>query len=539
MPKDASAILDQCPSLPTAPAIALEVLRLSQKDDVDLREIADVISCDAALSGRILSAANSAYYGLPGRIATVGQAVIVLGLSGVKTLALGFSLAESISSAALAMDDLQAFWRRSLHFAGAARTFADRKMPALREEAFTAGLLADVGSLAMSQAFGSQYADFCISTDRTHADIIPHEQQRFELDHQQISRAITESWRLPQLLAVPIAHHHDPQNVGGHDSTIVDLAHVLHAANLCADVLCGAASADMVRQFEAAVKDYLGLDSDGCRVLLENLQREVQEVAGVLDIEIPESTSYGQIIQRANRELARLSLQTQQQARQAECTHKEAASRLEALEKSNRQLVRKANTDPLTGVYNRRFMEGFIECEIARAARFRRPLSMLFIDIDNFKAINDTHGHLAGDAMLRQLANLLAAATRDVDCLCRYGGEEFMLTLLETDLQAASHLAEKLRRLVAAWKFQHDGLQGGRHMTISIGVATMNPNRPIDKDLLIQMADESLYAAKRDGRNCVCALRKRVSPLLSEGSQEEPIAPSAWRDQRVQPPAPA
>jgi diguanylate cyclase (GGDEF)-like protein len=517
MPKTPADIVARCQSLPTIPAIALEVLRLSREENIDLKEIAGVIARDVALSGRILSVVNSAYYGLPRKVSTIGQAVVMLGMASVKTLALGFSLADSLKAKGKSDADLPAFWRHSLHMAVAARTFAACKIPILREEAFTAGLLADVGAIAMRETFKDQYADLSIAPGRCHADVVPTEQQRFGVDHQQLSFAMAEAWHLPELLALPIGSHHDSVVPEGGDTMVAGLTHVLQVANLCADVFCSNAQGEQVQVFEAAVSDRLGLDSETCRSLIVNLHADIQEVAKVLDIQIPESLSYAQIVQQANQELTRLNLQAHQRMHEAEQSRREVSERLEVLEESNRQLTQKANTDPLTGVYNRRFMEGFVEREIARAARFRRPLSVLFIDVDHFKQINDTHGHLVGDAILKQLAKLFGAATRDVDCLCRYGGEEFMLTLLETELWGASQLAEKIRRLVAAWKFKVDGQETIYHITVSIGVASMNPSRPVDKDLLIQMADESAYAAKRDGRNCVCALRKRVSPV-AEGA---------------------
>ncbi|MBN2584396.1 MAG: HDOD domain-containing protein [Planctomycetes bacterium] len=522
MSKTPAEIVAQCQSLPTIPAIALEVLRLSREENIDLKEIADVIARDVALSSRILSVVNSAYYGLPRKVSTIGQAVVMLGMASVKTLALGFSLADNISAKGVVIGDLQSFWRRSLHMAVAARTFADKKIPILREEAFTAGLLADVGTMAMCEAFNHSYSDLRIATGRSHANVVSSEQEQFEVNHQQLSLAMAEAWHLPELLTLPIGHHHDPDHVDNPDKMITDLTAVLYVANLCADAFCCDAQGEHVEAFEAAAEKWLGLESAACRSLIENLHSDILEVAKVLDIQIPESLSYGQIVQQANQELTRLNLQAQQRMHEAERSQREASEKLEVLEESNRQLAQKANTDPLTGVYNRRFMEGFVEREIARAARFRRPLSVLFIDVDHFKRINDTHGHLVGDAILRQLAKLLGAATRDVDCLCRYGGEEFMLTLLETELWGASQLAEKIRRLVAAWKFKVDGHDTTYHVTVSIGVASMNPSRPVDKDLLIQMADESAYAAKRDGRNCVCALRKRVSPLAEGADAKAP-----------------
>ena len=197
-------------------------------------------------------------------------------------------------------------------------------------------------------------------------------------------------------------------------------------------------------------------------------------------------------------------------------------NRLQELEESNRQLAQKVNHDALTGVYNRRFMEAFLEREIARGSRFRRPLALLFVDIDYFKPINDTHGHQAGDEVLTQVGRILRASIRDSDCVCRYGGEEFVIILPETDLWGGTQLAEKIRKLIADWKFSCQGLEKDLRITVSIGVAAMNPNRPLEKEMLIQMADQSVYTAKSEGRNCVCALRKRVTPLDETAPKPNP-----------------
>ena len=512
MKEQAQKVVASCSNLPTVPGVALEVLRLSRDEDADLRQIAKVIERDVALSGRLLKVVNSSFYGLRRKVSTISQAVVMLGLASVKTLALGFSLADGISGKGLTAMDLPFFWRRSLYFAVAARTFAERRIPVLREEAFVAGLLADIGTLAMGEAFGGAYRTFCLSSEQTHVGIVEEEQRQFSTDHQEVAACMTRSWHLPELLTIPVGHHHDPVMCGDVDQMVAHLGGVIFAANLCAETFCGQHSKSNIDQFEQAAKKYLGADSAACQELLENLNHDAEEVAGLLDIDIPESIGYAEIVQQANEELTRLSLQSQQQAQQMEQHTRQTESRLHELEEANRLLAQNANCDPLTGIYNRRFLEGFLEREIARAQRFKRPLSILFIDVDHFKTINDTFGHQVGDAVLQQIGQLLKAGTREVDCLCRYGGEEFVLSLLETDLLGAKQVAEKVRRLVAAWKFKRPGVEDEFHVTVSIGVATMSQNRPIDKDVLVQMADESAYAAKSEGRNCVCALRKRVSP---------------------------
>jgi diguanylate cyclase (GGDEF)-like protein len=163
------------------------------------------------------------------------------------------------------------------------------------------------------------------------------------------------------------------------------------------------------------------------------------------------------------------------------------------------ELVYLASTDPLTGSANRRSFVEKSEIEIARAQRYDRPLSLLMLDVDRFKAINDTYGHAAGDAVLRAIGDTLRANLRTTDILGRIGGEEFAILLVETTLPSAALLAEKLRLQLAALVIRH-----GAHelrFTASFGVAPLGAGL----DDALRVADELLYEAKRAGRNRIAA----------------------------------
>lgn len=157
--------------------------------------------------------------------------------------------------------------------------------------------------------------------------------------------------------------------------------------------------------------------------------------------------------------------------------------------------------DPLTGLLNRRFLEEEVVKEIARAERYRSPLSFLIVDIDHFKKINDRYGHKMGDLALCHLAALLAEKIRESDCLARFGGEEFVLILPDTGTEQARMLAEKLRQQVENHPLQ---ITGGSHrrLTISIGISNY-PQNGTDWDELFKAADRALYRAKEEGRNRV------------------------------------
>jgi diguanylate cyclase (GGDEF)-like protein len=165
--------------------------------------------------------------------------------------------------------------------------------------------------------------------------------------------------------------------------------------------------------------------------------------------------------------------------------------------------------DPMTGVYNRRKLEQEIASEIVRAVRYKRPLSMLMLDIDHFKRVNDTLGHLAGDEVIRHVAKLAATSLRKSDLVGRYGGEEFGILLPEVAGDGALIVAERIRSSVAASPASFDGRSVP--VTISLGAAQLRMDGSSTSNLVAE-ADEALYASKKSGRNRVTLCQPTQQP---------------------------
>ena len=167
------------------------------------------------------------------------------------------------------------------------------------------------------------------------------------------------------------------------------------------------------------------------------------------------------------------------------------------LKKLNAALAEASRTDVLTGLLNRRGMSASLNAELARSARTQAPLSALLLDLDQFKAINDTYGHELGDCVLERVASLLKSSLRDYDAVARWGGEEFLVLLPGTGLEAAWSVAEKLRSLVEGMPVERDGLN--LSVTLCVGVAQWRTGESLAS--LLRRADDACYAAKRQGRN--------------------------------------
>lgn len=175
-----------------------------------------------------------------------------------------------------------------------------------------------------------------------------------------------------------------------------------------------------------------------------------------------------------------------------------------------RELEALSVTDDLTRLYNHRAMQQRLKDEFMRAQRYNEPLSILMIDVDHFKAVNDEHGHLFGDFTLQQLAKLLNKCVREIDIVARYGGEEFMVILPQTHFSGSLAVADRIWRTVGG----HPFVRGDRcsRVTVSIGISFFPNKNVATVEQLVQFADQALYQAKNEGRNRIC-LHQHLSYL--------------------------
>lgn len=177
-----------------------------------------------------------------------------------------------------------------------------------------------------------------------------------------------------------------------------------------------------------------------------------------------------------------------------------------ALKEANQILEQLANIDGLTQVANRHHFEAKLIYSWQTSAQFQYPLSLILADIDYFKRFNDTYGHQAGDVCLRKIAEAInRAARRAADVVARYGGEEFAVILLNTDLEGANFVARAIQREVAYLQIKHERSKVADYVTLSLGIATLVPSQTDTPTVLVEMADQAMYEAKKEGRNCIVA----------------------------------
>jgi diguanylate cyclase (GGDEF)-like protein len=398
---------------------------------------------------------------------------------------LGFTLVMTLNKVKGKSFRHVAYWKRSIFAATAARTIAGRISLVQQEEAFLAALLKDIGILVLAQVLGDQYGEIFASA-KTHQDLPAIETQALKMTHADVGGMLAEQWRLPPMLATPIAFHHNPERVT--DPQLRKVTELVRLSGRCADVFVDDEPAQAIALVRQSCMELYQMSAADADALLAEIGSRTKDVASLFDINIGSALEYEAVLKKANEALVVITLQSQQQA--------------STLQHQNKQLMRQATTDGLTGLSNRALFDVFLSEHFLDASRRGRPLSLLMLDVDNFKRVNDEYGHQAGDEVLRALGKLLRAAAKPTDLPARYGGEELAVVLPGVGRAAAAALAETIRRAVAAREVKCNKLS--IPITASIGVATLEPGGPFrDVAHLLKAADMAVYAAKRAGRNCV------------------------------------
>lgn len=650
--------------LPSPKGVALAIIKLIQRESSSIDDLARVVKTDPAFVGRLIKAANSRTAHGRRAVASVHEALMVLGLPAVRTLALGFSLLSNYRGGACKSFDYERYWSGCLVYGIAMQAITQRTRIAAAEETFCLGLLARVGELALATLYPDDYERVLRQMlEFRDVSLAQLEQKMFAMDHRQLTSAMLSDWGMPRIFHETAYFAEAPEESGYADgSREFVVVQSLHLAAYIAEVctaapperpnlmkrlfeigghlsfdrgavteLCDhvvgewqawgqllALQADEVPSFnELAIRgeelaarradlpevtvafnagvtetevqvsaaDSSALGSPPMRVLIveddasmRGVVRNVLETVGhrvmeagdgrtgmeialefqpqlmIVDWVMPEmsgleltralrQTKIGRAIYilimtslddddrlieafengvddfmnkpinprvlaarlRAGQRVIRLQ---QEVDRDREEIRRFAAE----LAVSNRRLQEVALTDALTGFPNRRYAMDRIQQEWLVSSRTRRALSVMVIDVDQFKHYNDSHGHDVGDAVLRRVAAVVKGALRAQDVVARTGGDEFLVICPDTNLDAALACAERVRFAVENARTPLNGIS--LRISLSIGVASRD-GQMSEPDALIKRADQALYLAKDKGRNRVMSVQvSRPGPVV-------------------------
>lgn len=492
MPPELTAVLALCRNLPSPPGIALRIIELAQDPEADLAAAADIIAIDMALSARMLRIANSPLYASRRRVENLGQALTLLGLNATMSLALGFTVTQGLVAGGGSGQDLrERAWRRSILSALAASQLGQARGLRRLEELMLAGLLQDIGILALAQAHPDAYLPL-LRESPDNAALLDGERRLLHCTHADVGALMADEWGLPKYLASAIACSEDPALSDDPFKACVQLSGTV--ADIWLDADPDAARERALERVHARLQ----LDSARFDKVLAGIGEALPTIASLFEASLSTPVRVQQLIDHA-RELA--TLRTLREMQDAE----QARRRADESEARARRLTEQAHRDALTGVLNRRQMETVLEQEFLRATRHGWPLSVAFIDLDDFKKINDAHGHLTGDDVLRTFAAALQGQLRASDTVARFGGEEFVALLPNTTETVALDVIRRVLARIAATPMAMLE-QGPLHVTFSAGIATQGGHERFDDvQSLLRAADDVLYRSKNLGRNRVIA----------------------------------
>lgn len=506
--------LEQLSQLPILPTVAVEILRCTSRTDFQIEELTRLIQTDPTLTVKVLSAANSARYNSGRPIGDLNRAAMSLGKRVTGSLALSLSLAAVMSKPGPESNRLAEYWRKSLALALSAKTLAERYGGCQINEAFTVGLMCRVGDLALIRHARQEFEECLLEVAGTSASRGEVEERRLGLTSHALSRRLFEHWQLPEAFCRALDLDVDFPSPGG-GASVGPLAEFIHVAGRAADFLTSSRRGKALIQLHEAYRRLSDNLDEDVEWLVQSVSQQLEANAPLFSLpQAEQHASAAQLLAEATQQLTRLILEP-------EAGERGGAAELQRLTTENQELHRRidklhheSSTDPLTGLHNRRFLHQQMQLQIAQAQRDQRWLGMLLGDIDRFKSINDTHGHLVGDQVLQTVAATLQQSIRGGDVLARFGGEEFAVLTTSQSLPQLVTMAERLRTMVQNTPVTM--ATGELSVTISIGAVLAKSTGEVSavESRLLGEADRCLYEAKAAGRNRVVG--RQLETLSSE-----------------------
>ncbi len=491
----AEYILDTTPDLPTLPTVATLALEIALDDSSSASDLAEIVGHDPSLAAKILKVANSAAFTPRGRISALPHAVTFLGFTTVRNLILGVSVFDTCCQGPQGALDHTPFWLHSVACATLVHRLVRRSSRHDVEEYFVSGLLHDIGKVVMALHSPETFRSLLARCRDTGTSTTEVEMDLFGVSHPEVGAALAHRWRLPDVLRDAIGRHHDlPSNSD---------PHALPVCVNVADLACWGQGLSSVPTHGCVpslnVPEAVGFDPKQLEHEAQAVSREVAAIAEAFGLRRYDIARHMRALQAANRRLSHVNVGLMQTVYKSADEREQLRIERDELRLQTEALGRLSTTDALTGLRNRRHFDELVSFLLDKHQRDAQPLSVIFLDLDNFKRLNDRHGHMAGDDALVRVAELLRRTIRSTDAISRVGGDEFAILLDGADETRARKAAARIgREVVRLWRVA----PYLRELTISLGVAELREGESAAE--LVQRADQAMYDAKRSGGNRLC-----------------------------------
>lgn len=479
-----------CRDLPSLPAVASRVVELTQQDQVSFKELAETIQNDQALAAKILRTVNSSLFGLRKRCSSINQAIVMLGLSAVKSLALGFSLVGAIKDSAGENFDMADYWRRALYTGVAAKNVAALAGVPNQEECFLGGLLQDMGMVALHKALGKPYLVALAQAGGEHRRVASCELDAFQVQHPDIGALLAQRWKLPEELVMPIKYHERPTAAPAEHAGI---CRAVGLGNIAAELMVAEEPGPVLGRFYEKAEQWFAIERDKADEVLKAIGVATKEVARYLAVPTGGVANTAEVLERAREQLAQITLPEPVLDQVPSPPGKQGDG----------------SCDELTGVASRRRFDQTLVAAFEQARAGTAVASVAIFDVDGLGAANKACGDYAGDNVLVVVAGRLQRSLAPVRGLvARLDGDRFGLILPRVNRSEAVKICESARLYVGAEPVKLVATRAGSlpevHVTMSAGLVhldTQMAQRFEDAGEVVEVAGKALAAAKRAGRN--------------------------------------
>lgn len=487
--------------LPTNAAVAVKLVQLSKCQDAEPVEYSRVIMGDASLSSKLLALANSPWFGVRNRITKVHSAINLLGVQTVRTMAISYCLTGLHHALRLSPDESRLFWTSSLCKAVAARAIARHRDPSAAEEAFCCGLFQDFALPIMFVVARQTMDGFLRDRSMNIAARLVQERTLFDSDHAELAEKLATRLELPQMFIHAVAGHHrlDVLEKRIENPALVDAIQVAallpHIPDYWQD-----ADAQELRSLLTRLRPDTTPEA-----VMEEIQWEFDQIYRYFEQGQTTQMQLTEMLTDATHENAVDTTLLIGQAHQLTIEKITTGEQIQQMTRAQEELETALKTDSLTGASTR---DAILTtgAKILREAAPTNGSAVLFLDLDRFKGLNDTHGHAAGDQLLQHFVRRIRSSIRRTDHIGRIGGDEFMVVLADCTQAGATIVAQKIIDSLARSPLTLAS-NAIVPITTSIGAAWLAPDDVISLEAAMRCADRLMYQAKSAGRNQCCAGR--------------------------------
>ncbi|MFT3684153.1 MAG: HDOD domain-containing protein [Phycisphaerales bacterium] len=477
----------KCDRLPSMPAVAMRVIELTSSNRSSMREIAEVITNDQGLSGKVLKTVNSSFYGLSKPCTTINQSIVMLGLNAVKTLALGFALVGSLTRSNRVGFDYKSYWRRGLLTGVAAKCIAAETRIGHDEECFLAGLLQDVGMVALYEALGEEYGLILDSAGDDHRQLAKIELSDLEMTHADLGAMLAARWKLPPELAMPIKFHERPTAA---PQEYLEICQAVGLGNIAADVLNAAEAGVVLKKYYSRAQEWFSLSPMQADAVMNKISAGAKEIAKLLEVDAGAFADPESIRKQANEQLLAVTVPFGPGG------------------VTDAPLTGAEDIDAVTMLPSRRILNQNVIATVEQFQAGGGPFSMGLFSVDQFAELELQQGTEYADELLSQLAGILRTTVEPYNAVCfSYARGSFAVLMGGTDRITGTKHAERFKASVASsvLRIKPPGLLlAEMRVTVSAGLITMDNttrDRFTNPDAAFETLERALTSAQKAGAN--------------------------------------